>query len=52
MKRYFYSGNPITKKLLNSQFNLVRIEDQIYRDALLAALKLEPSKINNFHQLR
>lgn len=40
MKRYFYSGNTITKKLLNAQFNLVRMEDQIYRDALLAALKL------------
>lgn len=40
MKRYFYTANSITKNLLENQFNLVRMEDQVYRDALLAALKL------------
>lgn len=40
MKRYFYSGNVLTKNWLDSQYSMVRLEDQIYRDALLAALKL------------
>lgn len=40
MKRYFYTGNALTKKLLDNQYSMVRQEDQIYRDALLAALKL------------
>lgn len=52
MKRYFYSGNQITKKLLDNQFNLIRMEDQVYRDALLAALKLETNKIEKFNSLR
>ena len=28
------------------------MEDQVYRDALLAALKLEPNKVDNFKTLR
>lgn len=52
MKRYFYSGNLLTKKLLDGQYNYVRFEDQIYRDALLAALKLDPSKVQTFNSLR
>lgn len=52
MKRYFYTANSITKNLLENQFNLVRMEDQVYRDALLAALKLEPNKVDNFKTLR
>lgn len=49
MKRYFYTGNTITKKLLNDQFNLVRFEDQTYRDAILAALQLDPTQIKNYY---
>lgn len=40
MKRYFYTGNMLTKKWLDSQYNMIRMEDSIYRNALLAALKL------------
>lgn len=48
MKRYFYTGNRLTKTWLDHQYNMVRMEDQVYRDALLAALKLEPEKKNSF----
>jgi hypothetical protein len=31
---------------------MIRVEDDVYRNALLAALKLDPSKIKTFHSLR
>lgn len=52
MKRYFYTGNRLTKTWLDHQYSLVRIEDQIYRDSLLAALKLDPTKVNTFNELK
>lgn len=44
MKSYFYQAPKLMKGWLETQYNSVRKEDQYFRDAILAALKLDPSR--------
>lgn len=47
MRTYFYKTNKLSQKWLESQFNMMRKEDAYYRDAVLAALKLDPLSGNS-----
>ena len=44
MKGYFYNAPKLSRKWLESQYNMMRKEDQLFRDAVLAALKLDPTR--------
>ena len=48
MRSYFYQTSPIMRKWLENQYNVIRREDEIFRSAMLSAIRLAQKNKESF----